>query len=479
MLAWGCTSGRARPDGEDAGCSATDCAAVCAADGFTSGSCDGGTCVCSPGADVGDEDGADVGVDADAGSCGDDAAGCSEDAPGDSDDDVGDEDGDGVEAEAESDCPCGMCGPDGGPPVLDPDHREGGSPGIVCDRVPIGLSRQVSWYDVAPGTIVFTGQSDGTRYATSEVYRYRTDTGERTVIDDLHDLMDVGVYKPQATNPSLDGDWVAYAVWWHEPPGWTAPLSADLRLAHLVTGEIRILRRYAPGPDGTSTYIDPVSIDYPWVAWRETQDGWRVHALNIETEEEFDVARSTVDVVVEGTLLATESGHDLILFDLLTGTDTRLAAGLPGDRWHPALASPWVVWVDQRDGLWWDPAGSDSQCIWISGCCDNDIYGYNRETGDEVPFVVRHGMQGGQVTADGEWAAYEDHRDGSDELCEDHRPCRQIYALHLTTGVEVRVTNWPGEYLQPVVYSGRVLFSEMTSYAYDLYDLWDCNLVEP
>jgi hypothetical protein len=466
-LTLGCSSNGAPPDATDAGCDVPGCREWCRSQGSEGGSCAAGDCVCAPGPDA--SDGA-AEAEADARPEGNEAD--ESDAA-----DVAEEADDGTDS-LDAACPCGICGPDGGPPELDPDHREGGSPGVVCDRVPIGLNRGVEHYDADSGVVVFIAMdTPPPRWETRKLFVYRTATGDRQRVDDLADLIAAGVDRPQAMYPSLDGDWVAYAAWWTPDwPGGEDCVSSELRLARLSTGEIRVLRRYDSGP-GVLNYVGPVALDYPWVGWRETEDRWVVHALNIETDQEYEVTNGTVDVALEGTILATEYGRDIVLFDLESGTDTRLAAGLPGNRWHPALAWPWVIWIDQRDGLWWDDP-PPSECIWTSGCCDNDIYGYNRVTGLEVPLVVRRGMQGGEVTAEGEWAAYQDNRDGFDELCRE-MGCTQIYAFHLTTGREIRITNWPGEYLEPVVYAGRVLFSQMTSYMDYQYDLWDCNLVEP
>lgn len=468
VLVLGCPSNGAAPDATDVGCDVPGCLGWCRSQGSEGGSCAAGDCVCAPGPDA--SDGA-AEAEADARPEGNEAD--ESDAA-----DVAEEADDGTDS-LDAACPCGICGPDGGPPELDPDHREGGSPGVVCDRVPIGLNRGVDDFDVEPGMIAFSAMdTPPPRYETRKLFVYRTATGERQLVDDFADLIAAGADRPQAKDPVLDGDWLAYAVWLvrRESAG-VESVASELRLVRLSTGEIRVLRAYPFRSPGDKTYVGPVALDYPWVGWRETEDRWVVHALNVETDQEYEVSNNTVDVTVEGTTLATANGDAIILFDLTTGTPTLVADGYPNDRWHPGLAWPWVVWVDQRDGLWWDP-GSTSECIWISGCCDNDIYGYNRVTGLEVPLVVRRGMQGGEVTAEGEWAAYQDNRDGFDELCRE-MGCTQIYAFRLTTGREIRITNWPGEYLEPVVYAGRVLFSQMTSYMDYQYDLWDCNLVEP
>lgn len=463
-----CSSPPSSSDAPDVSCTYNACRTECLAMGREYGSCTGGTCHCAPGPDGGDAD-----AEADVRRDGEEAHDAGDVIDLDRTDDEAADAGDSVDTA----CPCAMCGPDGGPLELDPDHREGGSPGVVCDRVPIGLNRGVDDYDVEPGVLVFTAMdTPPPRWETRKLFIYRMDTGERQLLDDLSDLAAEGIDRPQARDPSLDSDWVAYAVWWTPDwPGGEDCVSSELRLARLSTGEIRVLKRYDSGP-GVLNYVGPVALDYPWVGWRETEDDWVVHALNVETGQEYVVSDNTVDVTVEGTTLATADGDAIILFDLATGTSTRLADDLPNDRWHPALAWPWVVWVDQRAGLWWE--SRLWSCIWIASCCDNDIYGYNRVTGVEVPFVVGHGMQAGEVTADGDWAAYQDDRDGFEELCRE-MGCTQIYAVHLPTGRETRVTNWPGEYLEPVVYAGRVLLSQMTSYMDYQYDLWDCNLPEP
>lgn len=466
VVLWsGCSSNGGRPDATDGGCEAGACAEWCRSQGAEGGRCEAGVCVCTPEPDAGD-----AGADGDDGRDGNEAEEVEDAGEAEETDEVADS--------VDTACPCGICGADGGPPELDPDHREGGSPSVVCDRVPIGLNRLVEHYDAEPGVVAFTAiDTPPPSFGSSRLFVYWTTSGERQLVDDLDDLIAAGVGRPHATYPSLDGDWIAYAVWLiRRESGGVESLASELRLARLSTGEIRVLRRYPFRSPGDATYVGPVALDYPWVGWRETEDRWVVHALNVETEQEYLVSDNTVDVTIVGTTLATANGDAIILFDLATGATTLLADGLPNDRWHPALAWPWVVWVDQRAGLWWE--GRLWSCMYMGGCCDNDIYGYNRVTGEEMPFVVGRGMQGGEVTAEGDWAAYQDNRDGFEPLCRE-MGCTQIYALHLPTGREIRVTNWPGEYLEPVVYAGRVLFSQMTSYMDYQYDLWDCNLAVP
>ena len=61
---------------------------------------------------------------------------------------------------------------------------------------------------------------------------------------------------------------------------------------------------------------------------------------------------------------------------------------------------------------------------------------------------------------------------------------RDIYALYLPTRIEIRVTDWPGFEMQPVVYNrgdgtSGVLFIEEIDYGTRRYRLWDCDLPTP
>lgn len=465
LILGACGSTNGGPDGGEGACSPVECDRQCRSEGFVSGSCDSGSCRCADESDA----------DADSDGPGPDARDA-ESEVGDLDhaaEDVLVDDGAGDDAER-SDCPCNMC-PEPGDPPLDPDHRIGGAPGVVCDRLQIGMDRSVEHYDAEPGVVVFTAMdAPPPRYETRKLFVFHVAGGSVELIDDLQDLIDTGIDRPSATNVALDGDWIAYAVGWTQPFGVSGTHHGQLRLANRAAGTISILRTYEPGLYG-NTYVGPVAIEYPWIAWRETERRWCVHAANLETGVELDISCGAVDLALEGTTLVTETSRRILMIDLETGIQSFLGEGERCDRWEPDLAWPWVVWLDQRNGPGFegDPYCNDYR----SGCWDNDIYAYNRLTGTEVPLLVGHGMQGYTLSADGDWAAYEDNRDGFDEFCWER--CQQVYAYHLPTGREIRITDWPAHHLEPIVYGGnRVLFSEQTAYMDNTYDLWDCSLPE-
>jgi hypothetical protein len=113
--------------------------------------------------------------------------------------------------------------------------------------------------------------------------------------------------------------------------------------------------------------------------------------------------------------------------------------------------------------------------------CYTDIYGYHRPTG-EVRALVTAGdsMQGPQMDATGDWVAYEDQRDGTD-VVESYDGAQSIYAYHLPTGTEIRVTDWEGFQMNPQVVDRldgtySVLLVDELDYRERLYRLWDCTL---
>jgi hypothetical protein len=89
-------------------------------------------------------------------------------------------------------------------------------------------------------------------------------------------------------------------------------------------------------------------------------------------------------------------------------------------------------------------------------------------------------MQGWTLDGEGDWLAYDDQRDGTDVVSIRDRE-QDIYAFHLPTMTEVRVTDWPGFEMQPkVVDHGDgtygVLLIEELDYGRAIYRLWDCSL---
>jgi hypothetical protein len=243
--------------------------------------------------------------------------------------------------------------------------------------------------------------------------------------------------------------------------------------------------------------MNSVRLDYPWVVWRDVRwdnnhyYGWYAYAYHLETREEQNLSvwpdepqpwdTVTVDingstVVFTGTFLDGDPPlyHSNIVFvDVDTDEHGRLAPHA-ADQWQPTITPDWIAWLDQRirrDCSKWGP-------------CFTDIYGMNRHTG-EVRALVTGGnsMQGPLIDGEGDWIAYEDQRGGTDiDVSRDRE--QDIWALHLPTMTEIRVTRWPGFEMYPrVIDNGdgtwNVLLIEEIDYGRAIYRLWDCTLPTP
>jgi hypothetical protein len=217
-------------------------------------------------------------------------------------------------------------------------------------------------------------------------------------------------------------------------------------------------------------------------------------ALNIETAERHDLSfnpaigwwdwNGVVKVDLLGTMAVFDAGWgggseplhlEIVTVDLATGVRTQITDD-PMDQSYPTITPHWIAWWDQRN----DP---NPHCIWPWGC-SSDIYGYNRDTGETQALVIAgDSMQGPELDGAGDWLAYEDQRDGTDVTHYRDRE-QDIYALHLPTMTEIRITDWPGFELRPrVIDHGGGVFSVLLiheiHYARALYRLFDCTLPAP
>ncbi|MBN1771292.1 MAG: hypothetical protein JXB32_08535 [Deltaproteobacteria bacterium] len=236
--------------------------------------------------------------------------------------------------------------------------------------------------------------------------------------------------------------------------------------------------------DPGRTTIDSVTLDYPWVTWRDASEDtsylWLAYALNLETDEKIDLVPRDSGVIGVGLLdgMALVDQTFFTLVDLETG-ERRLIVRRQCDdisgsrcdgRWGAVITPDWVAWLDSR---------AYPDCGWFVPC-RTQIWGWNRTTETEAPLVTSDGMHGPRLAGRGPWLAYEDQRHDPDPYHNADDEEQTIYVLHLPTMTELRVEDWPGFQFWPSLYPNgdeyHVLFYEEIGTAGVVDDLWDCSL---
>ncbi|MBN1769697.1 MAG: hypothetical protein JXB32_00430 [Deltaproteobacteria bacterium] len=449
-----CSSPPSSGDTPDVSCTYESCRARCLAMGREYGSCGGGICHCTEDGDA-DAD-ADLPTDGDDGPVRDDAQ----------------------EAEDVA-SPC-----DGiRVPV---EERAGASTGVTC--------RRLSVEEVEPHLMYYSGDGEFVALLGGEdrprpLWILSRPTWCLRVLDDASVP---GLSETSAGESSIEGNRIAYYVAGVESA--TALDVWQLRLVEIAGGEPRILvETRSERRSGQQASMDFPTLHYPWITWRDIRQAnayrWLAYAYNVETGEERNLSRNpdsgaiwaTVMVDNDGQLAVftgtyvegTYSSENVVTVNLVTGDRGYLVPNLATQDW-PSITSDWIVWLDQR---------THPECDYVSPCY-TDVYGYHRATGEVVPLVVAgDSMQGPWMDARGEWVAYEDQRDGTDVTRSLDRE-QDIYALHLPTRTEVRITDWPGFEWNPQVYDRHdgtfgLLLIEEIEYLHRIYRLWDCDLPEP
>jgi len=464
VLLAACSSNPTVQDG-GSGCTYASCEAECIARGSHYASCGGGICHCTGDVDaVHVDDGRDTSA--------------SEDR-GDADD---------------SDTTVPPC--DGY--LVPNEERAGASPGVVCRRTSApGLEESLLDFHGDGPFVVYRATPD-----TVPLRLWVVDRRARCVrlLDDLRDIP----FYPHGgvVWPSLEGDRVAYVASSSERPGEIGLEVVQVRLASISTGEKRVLveTRETPWDWGHWPTMDSVVLRYPWVVWRDIREEdlfrWYTYGFNVETGERRNLSIAppgvpadasgmwgsvTVVDLLDGVVVfgAGWGGagnpifEEIIQVNLATGEAGPITSD-PASQWWPVITPRWIAYLDQR---------SAPSCHSQSPC-RTDIYGFDRETGDERALVVAgNSMQGPWMDGEGDWLLYEDQRDGTDVTIDLDRE-QDMYAFHLPTMTEIRVTDWPGFEMTPKVYDRHdgthgALFVEEIDYGGAIYRLWDCDLPEP
>jgi hypothetical protein len=367
------------------------------------------------------------------------------------------------------------------------EERPGASPGVTCRRVSVEeLEPYLMDFSGDGPWIVFRGGHDRPR----PLLKYHRET---RCIDVVDDAVVPGLDRTSAVGSSVEGSRVAYCVAGTardtDQSVWQLRLIDDIRApAPRVLVETRSERR-----EGRQSGMDFPTLHYPWITWRDVREAnwyaWVPYAYNIETGEERNLVPEPTSLGFGGAVMVdndgrfvvftgpyvegTHSAENVIIVELLTGQGAYLAPNLALQDW-PSITPEWIVWLDQR---------SHPECDYMIPCY-TDVYGYHRSTGEVVPLVVAgESMQGPWMDARGDWVAYEDQRDGSD-VTRSLDNEQDIYALHLPTRTEVRITDWPGFEWNPQVYDRHdgtygVLLIQEIDYLYAIYRLWDCDLPTP
>jgi hypothetical protein len=436
-----CGGGDAASDADVAGgCTFASCELECRAMGRCYGSCTGGSCGCITSCD--DADGGPEDVQRDDGGTGD----------ADTADDAGD---------------------------VTIETREGGSPGVGCRKVPVPRGRTVP-PAAGLGSAVFHSGSNSVDAAPPDLlYRFDWSTHLTVVLDDMADVVSAGT--KWASYPAVDGTLVAYVRGFL--PGATVDeiVQYDLRLLDQATGSIRLLDSIRGEPGRIA--MEYVSLQYPWVVWRdvraENRYAWLAYALNLETGERIDLVPEENGVIGVGLLdgIALVDQTRLTLVNLETGA-RRLVVDLqcndiPGSecdgRWGGVITPNWIAWMDSRA---FPACGRFAPCR-------TQIWGWDRRTETEQPLVTSDGMHGPSLAGRGDWLAWEDQRNNPDPYHESY-VSSDVYALHLPTMTEIHVDGWAGCQGAPSVYANgaeyHVLFYDSVPAGAPTNDLWDCTL---
>ncbi|MBI5490711.1 MAG: hypothetical protein HY905_25480 [Deltaproteobacteria bacterium] len=446
LAACRCGGGDSGTDAEaETGCTFAACDQECRAAGRCYGSCTGGRCGCSTSCGDGDADADTVWPD-----------------EGSSDADPEGDDGDGADGEVTI------------------ETRDGASPGVGCRKVPKPLGRTVPPAAGQGSWVLHAGSDSEDPWRPTVLTLFDWATLGALVLDDVSDLESAGT--KFASDASIDGMLTAYVrAWFTWIEGGTSRLAHDeLRLLDLATGGVRSLATNQGVPSETT--MDFVTLDYPWVVWRDSSEEWGMviaYALNIDTGEKVDLVPREGGVIGVGLLdgIALLDQTKFTLVDLETGGRRVVADYLCVDmpeaqcdgRWGAVITPNWIAWMDSR---------AAPECHWFIPC-GTQIWGWDRRTETEHPLVVSPGMHGPMLAGRGDWLAWEDQRDDPDPYREADRQ-QNMYALYLPTMTELQIEDWPGFQFWPSIYANgdeyHVLFYEEVGPMGVTDDLWDCTL---
>jgi hypothetical protein len=367
-----------------------------------------------------------------------------------------------------------------------PDEvRPGASPGVSCRRISADRVEVMLVHFSGDGErVAFRGSTEPTwEGAAGAIWAVDRRAMCILAVDAATDLSDLDY---TVAHPSVEQGLVAYQRSWFVD---SDTAHCEIRVAELVGGRTRILdenesARVTGHAGGCS--MNSVVLRHRWVVWRDVREadryGWNVLAVNVETGEKRNLTANPPDgslkwsataVTLDGTTAffgpgSWDARQQLYAADLSTG-ERWVQVEAPGGRRSPAVTPDWFVWIDDRS----HPEPGEPR--------SSDVYGFDRRTGEEVALVVAgDSLQGSEVHGFGDWIAYEDQRDGSDVTGDWDRE-QSIYALHLPTRTEVRVTDWAGYQTTPRVYrrgdgSYGVLVAEEIDYGIGRNRLWDCDL---
>lgn len=465
VLGWlpGCSCPTATSaDGGDTSCTFASCDRECREAGLCYGSCAAGRCNCT---DACGRDG------------GPDVAGADRGAGDATHDNTGREDAreDGEQWEASDQCLLRSTG----------ETRAGASPGVVCRQISLPEMEDTLLGYSADGDRIALAANVGARPPPA-LWEYRRSTGCFRILDAGSDMPDLRIFVGYS---AVEGAQIAYTVVWAVS---STQEHCELRLVDAESGERRTLdsNTSTMRSDGACT-MNSIRLEYPWVVWRDVRESdryrWNVMALNVETGEKRNLSENppddlrrwsgiTVDLL-GGVALWGSAGPDgrqkVVAADLPSGRRWPVTEA-PGMRWSATVTPGWFAWLDQRNHV---------GCSDMSPC-STDIYGWNRVIGEERALVIAGDtMQGPGLDGEGPWLAYGDQRGGTDITIDADRE-QDVFALHLPTMTEIRITDWPGGEWQPAVYrrvdgSFGVLLVVELSYWESLYRLWDCDLPEP
>lgn len=245
------------------------------------------------------------------------------------------------------------------------DYRNGGSNrDVYMYNLANGTETQITtnpydqfFPDVYGNRIVYTGRS--TSNSPPHIYLYDLSTNSETLLTNNSYMQ---------TLPSIYGDKVVYSD--NRSGNW------GIYLYNLSTNTEQIIANVGDWPQVSDNYI----------VWMNGTGGiYKTYYYNLNSGSAQAIASSNSDqmypyvygtkIVYAGRAVAGGPDWDIYLYDILTGTETRLTSASGVQTTKPSIAGNYVSWVDYRGGY------------------TGDIYLYNLSNNTEAKLTAGAGSQ--------------------------------------------------------------------------------------
>ncbi|MDI7270077.1 MAG: hypothetical protein QME96_18980, partial [Myxococcota bacterium] len=204
----------------------------------------------------------------------------------------------------------------GPPDGADVETRPGGSPGVLCRKVPSPSEDVSSGFDGEESLVAFCPWQGVVRFL--HLFDYQRSTSR--ILETLEDISAVAAYSRGCGSQSLDLPRIAYGVDYF-PESDPDRQVAELRVLHLESGDRMTVSRIDGRYDRGGVRMNHVTLRYPWVAWLEhgalpgapDVSGWRGYAMNLETGHRTSFARlDGMEIDLLGTTALITSGGGVV-----------------------------------------------------------------------------------------------------------------------------------------------------------------------